>query len=335
MLPALALRRSRAHRAPEPREPHAPASLLLRRLLHYHGGAGASSPAAAAPPQAQRPHPPPRLTLRLLVAFRVAEFAPGHPGRLRRAPRLAHALGAIPAQGQRHGHVQRLRTLRRHPVVELGEEAVDERGLEERVGDVRASAAAAGEPPEDALHAEVVPVDGLAGALPHRQEVPARAVGGAWRAEEVEEGGTYGVPRRGRVVGAWGREIVPQRRVAVEGRREGARRGVRRRGAVDDAVEAGEVGVGALAGVAAEDRQSGDHDVGGGGGDVRVGEVGGRRGGRRGEFWRWWVGGGRGRRSVPAESEKAAAPVAAAARRGVVIGRRRVGGCVAHVDCVC
>ena len=144
--------------------------------------------------------------------------------------------------------MQLLRPLRRHPVLELGAQAVDERVPQERVRNVRAGVR---DPPEDPLHAEVVPVDGLAGALPQRHELCARAVGGARRAEEVEEGGAHGPPRRGR---GGGREVVPQRGVVVEGRREDAG-GVGRGGGVvgaADAVEAGEVGVGALAGVAAE-----------------------------------------------------------------------------------
>lgn len=276
VLPALALRRARAHRAPEPRQGRAPSSLfrLLPVPRHNHG---ASPPAAAAPPP-ELPHPHAHLALRLLVPFRAAERAPFHggAGRRRRAPRLAHALGALPAQGQRHGLVQRLRPLRRHPVVELGAEAADERGRQERVGDVATEVRA---PPEDPLHAEVVPVDGLAGALPQRHELGARAVAGARRAEEVEEGGADGVPRRGRrvVTGARGREVVPQRGVAVERRREDAGGGRGGHGAVGaaDAVEALDVDVGALAGVAAEDGEMRDRDVEADGVvRVRVGEEG-------------------------------------------------------------
>lgn len=106
----------------------------------------------------------------------------------------------------------------------------------------------------------MVPVDALAGALPQRHELGARKVGGARRAEEVEEGGADVVPRRR----ARGREVVPQRGVAVERRREDAGGGGRGHDAVGaaDALEARDMGVGALAGVAAEDGERRDRGVG-------------------------------------------------------------------------
>ena len=104
----------------------------------------------------------------------------------------------------------------------------------------------------------MVPVDDLAGPLPQRHEVYAHGFGGVRRAEEVEEGSPDGVPWRGqRTLVDRGCEVVPQRGVAVERRREDASGGRRCHGREDvgaaDAVEAREMGVGALAGVAAED----------------------------------------------------------------------------------
>jgi len=104
----------------------------------------------------------------------------------------------------------------------------------------------------------VVPVDDLAGPLPQRHEVRAHGFGGVRRAEEVEEGSPDGVPWRGRrTLVDRGCEVVPQRGVVVERRREDAGCGRRCHGREDvgaaDAVEAREMGVGALAGVTAED----------------------------------------------------------------------------------
>jgi len=105
---------------------------------------------------------------------------------------------------------------------------------------------------------EVVPVDDLAGPLPQRHEVYAHGFGGVRRAEEVEEGSPDGVPWRGqRTLVDRGCEVVPQHGVAIERRRKDAGGGRRCHGCVDVgaayAIEAREMGVGALAGVAAED----------------------------------------------------------------------------------